>query len=122
MKARVMKRAWVIAKAAVVRFGGKSSEYIAEALRMAWAEARRPKLVEVELRAPNRKQKTWVARIVGTHPVYKLERKFINPVQYGEFTWELEEGDYEVCENGRRYFIRVAGGDFRRIDASEVAA
>ena len=34
----------------------------------------------------------------------------------------LNEGYYEVCENGKRYFIRVANGDYDVIDANEVAA
>lgn len=34
---QIMKKAWEIAKAAAERFGGKASQYIAEALRMAWA-------------------------------------------------------------------------------------
>lgn len=33
----VMKKAWEIAKEAVAKFGGKASEFFAEALRMAWA-------------------------------------------------------------------------------------
>jgi len=117
----VMTRAWEIAKAASSIYGGKASEYIADALRMAWAESRRPKSVTIELRQPNRKSKTWVAAIVGTHPVYKFERRFISPIAWGETKWELAEGVYEVCENGNRYFIRVAGGDYRRIDAKDVA-
>lgn len=39
MKA-VMNRAWEIARRAAVVFGGRPSEYIAEALRMAWTEAK----------------------------------------------------------------------------------
>jgi len=122
MKKQVMVRAWMIAKTAVVKFGGNAQEYMAEALRMAWAEVRRPKVVTLELRQPNKKQKTWVAAIVGTHPVYKFERRFINPLAWGETTWELTDGIYEICENGRRYFIRVAGGDWSRIEAGEVMA
>lgn len=34
----VMVRAWEIAKAAAVKFGGKVKEYFAQALAMAWAE------------------------------------------------------------------------------------
>lgn len=119
--ANVMTRAWEIARVAATTHGGKASEYIADALRMAWAESRRPKLVTVELRQPNRKQKTWVARIVGTHPVYKFERKFVNPEGWGSTEWRLEEGTYEFCENGKRYFVRIADGEVTRIDASEVA-
>ncbi|WP_256846890.1 hypothetical protein [Paenibacillus sp. Pae108] len=36
----VMVRAWEIAKAAVVKFGGKVREYLASALRQAWSEAK----------------------------------------------------------------------------------
>ena len=35
-----MKNAWVIAKNAAAKFGGKSVEYIAEALKMAWVAAK----------------------------------------------------------------------------------
>ena len=34
----IMKRAWQIAKEAVVKFGGKVKEYFAQSLKMAWAE------------------------------------------------------------------------------------
>jgi hypothetical protein len=123
MKKQVMIAAWKIARMAVAKFGGKVSEYLSEALRMAWKNVKAAKsVVTVELRQPNRKQKTWVAEIVGTHPVYKFERKFVNPVSFGETVWELAEGIYEVCENGRRYFIQVANGDYRAIDVKDVAA
>lgn len=36
----IMTRAWEIAKEGQVKFGGKVSEYLAEALKMAWAESR----------------------------------------------------------------------------------
>lgn len=37
---KIMKRAWEIAKNAAAQFGGKAREYMAEALRMAWAETK----------------------------------------------------------------------------------
>ena len=40
MAKNVMTRAWAIAKEAVKNFGGKVSQYIAEALRMAWKEVK----------------------------------------------------------------------------------
>lgn len=40
MAKKVMTRAWAIAKEAVKNFGGKASQYIAEALRMAWKEVK----------------------------------------------------------------------------------
>ena len=36
----IMTRAWEIAREAVANFGGKVREYIAEAMKMAWAETR----------------------------------------------------------------------------------
>lgn len=36
----IMTRAWEIAKEAVANFGGKAVEYIAEAMKMAWAEVK----------------------------------------------------------------------------------
>ena len=37
---KIMMRAWEIVKAAIAEFGGKAREYMAEALRMAWAETK----------------------------------------------------------------------------------
>ena len=42
-----MKRAWEIAKEAVVKFGGKAIEYIAESLKIAWSEFKNAPTVEV---------------------------------------------------------------------------
>ncbi|MDW0112194.1 hypothetical protein QT711_03290 [Sporosarcina saromensis] len=51
----VMKKAWEIAKEGSAKFGGKASEYISAALKMAWAEIKKganqmaelPKIVNV---------------------------------------------------------------------------
>ena len=40
MKKEIMTKAWKIAKEAVKTFGGKATEYIAEAMKMAWAAAK----------------------------------------------------------------------------------
>lgn len=117
---KVMVRAWEIARAAASKFGGKAFEYIAGALRAAWSEFRNRKTVAIELRQANRRQKTWVAAIVGTHPVYKLARKFVNPDQYGSTTWTLKSGIYEICENGNRYFIVVKNGKIDYIETKDV--
>jgi len=44
----VMRRAWDIARKAVETFGGAVKSYIAEALRMAWAEKKRTTLTVKE--------------------------------------------------------------------------
>ncbi|WP_040742212.1 hypothetical protein [Paenibacillus ginsengihumi] len=118
MLKKVMVRAHELAKT----FVGNYSARMSLALRQAWAEAKAPKApryVTVDLHS-NKRSKTWVAAIIGTHPVYKLDRKFVNPVRYGSTEWELKAGIYEVCEAGKRYFIRVANGDYQRIDADDV--
>lgn len=116
MLKQIMKRAVELART----FEGAWTARMSLALRQAWAEARAPKTVVVELRAPNRKNKTWVAAITGPHPTYKLDRKFVNADRYGEYDWTLAEGVYEVCENGNRFFIRVAAGDWSRVEYSDV--
>lgn len=42
----VMSRAWEIAREAVKTFGGSVKSYIAEALRMAWAEVKEVKVAD----------------------------------------------------------------------------
>lgn len=49
----IMKRAWEIAKSGVEKFGGKVKEYFAEALKMAWAEAKQPATKEVTVQDLN---------------------------------------------------------------------
>jgi len=39
-KSTIMKKAWEIAKSAVVKFGGSAKEYFAEALRLTWAKVK----------------------------------------------------------------------------------
>jgi hypothetical protein len=39
-KSVIMQAAWRYAKAAVKKFGGKASDYIAETMRQAWADAK----------------------------------------------------------------------------------
>jgi len=44
---KVMVRAWAIARAAVVKFGGKVREYLAAALRQAWSEQKAVNVIQV---------------------------------------------------------------------------
>ncbi|WP_203363104.1 hypothetical protein [Bacillus sp. REN10] len=54
----VMTRAWEIAKAAVVKFGGKVKEYFAESLKLAWKEVKNAVANLVELKGSD-KQIAW---------------------------------------------------------------
>lgn len=122
MKKHVMTKAWEIAKTGAKRFGGNAKEYFAAALRMAWAAA---KVVAWDLPADTRKCRTWMACITGTHPVYKLERQFLNPDgedKYGDKLFDLKNGYYEAYNGKRRYFIRVANGQATRVERDTVMA
>ena len=126
----IMKRAWEIARQGQEKFGGKVSEYIAEALKMAWAESRQPKNVTIKVRHQPSGGKEWVAEIVGRHPRFNFDRKFLRPVarnwsssgKTGTTTFLLEEGKvYEVNEPWKgRYFIAIENGEVIDIDVDYV--
>lgn len=120
-----MKRAWEIAKEAVVKFGGKAKEFLAGALKLAWAEVKNPAAVktEVELPGDTRRTRTWMAKITGTCPTYKLKREFVNYNhldQYGDKIFLLENGVYEFQNHKRRDFIEVLDGKMVFINLSQV--
>lgn len=131
MKKEIMKRAWEIAKKGQEKFGGKAIEYIAEALRMAWKEAKQPKEIVLKVRHQPSGGKEWVAEIVGRHPRYNFDRRFLNPVarnwsssgKTGTTSFLLQEGKvYEVNEPWKgRYFITVQNGEVVDIDVDYVA-
>src|SRR5690625_777551 len=47
MKQLIMRRAWEIAREGQGMFGGKVSEYLSEALKMAWAEQKSAKIIMI---------------------------------------------------------------------------
>src|SRR5690606_18284207 len=105
MKKQNMKLAWEIAKKGQEKFGGKAIEYIAEALRIAWKEAKQPKEIVLKVRHQPSGGKEWVAEITGRHPKWNFERKFLNAVarnwsssgKTGTTSFLLQEGKvYEV--------------------------
>lgn len=116
---KVMVRAWEIAKEGASKFGGKVKEYFAAALKMAWAETRK---VVLTTSAGSRKHKSWVAKIVGKHPKFKLDRSFVESVDHNmsERYFELTDGFYDICDAGTRYFVRVTSGQIERVEEYEV--
>ncbi|GIO36185.1 hypothetical protein J41TS12_10460 [Paenibacillus antibioticophila] len=120
----VMVRAWEIAKAAVKRFGGNVRDFFAQALAMAWAEVKAPKCAKVELAADTRKFRTWIAAITGTHPIYKLDRKFLNQDttdEYGDKIFYLNDGAYEFNNGKRRGFFFIRKGQWVDATQAEIA-
>ena len=67
-KREIMSRAHRIARAAVQRFGGKHSEYMAEALRMAWEESKEPQTVQELLQCPPEKLYEYLRRAAAKCP------------------------------------------------------
>lgn len=119
----VMKRAWEIAREGFIKFGGKVVEYFAEALKLAWLEVKSAN-PEIKISTGSRKHKTWIAKIVGPHAKFKLDRVFMEAVREEGWTgkvYELEDGIYEVC-NGERYFIEVANKQINTISKQDVLA
>src|SRR5690625_2296264 len=116
----IMVRAWEIAREGQKKFGGKVSEYISGSLKIAWEESRR---VTIKKKEGSRNHKSWCAEIVGTHPRWKFERKFIEsePTQYREKVFVLEEGKiYEVCDGGYREFVTVVNGEIVYLNSKDV--
>lgn len=122
----VMTVAWTIARHGAKVFGGSAREYFAEALKQAWANVKAAKArVTFEMAADTRKTRTWLAQITGTHPVYKLARKFLNEDyanEYGEKVFRLDPGFYEYHNGRGRAIIEVADGEYRVVEQSDVLA
>lgn len=125
--ANVMTRAWDIATEGQEKFGGSKVEYIAEALKQAWAESKKePKQMELSqdlkyslnedntklILTGSKRQKSYVAEIKGSHPTYKLNREFVEGVLVNRVTeYEIEENKlYEMQEARKRYYLMVVDG------------
>ncbi|WP_338709231.1 hypothetical protein [Paenibacillus amylolyticus] len=123
IKMNVMKRAWDIANIGAAKFGGKVKEFFRQALIMAWAESRKPKLAELFIGNGSRKCKTWVARIAGSHERFGFNRVFLTEdgSNWANKWFDLNNGVYEVCAGvDNRYFIKVVDGTIHNIEKSEV--
>lgn len=114
----VMVRAWEIAKDGQNKFGGKVSEYLSVALKMAWAEVKKAELTTT---AGSRNHKSWVAKITGTHPRFKFNREFVKEDDYNmsEKYFTLDNGIYNVCDAGEKTFIQVENGSIVEIEEYE---
>lgn len=90
----IMKKAWQIAKEAVVKFGGKVREYFGEALRMAWAEHKTPKditerIEELEALGFKRWQKNGMDRLYVDPRRIGLE---VDYYKTGNISWSQFDG------------------------------
>ncbi len=66
-----------------------------------------------ELKLPRRQPgaKTWVAEIIGPHPQYGFERRFLRGfLSKKETIFLLPPGVYDVCARGERNYLLVKNG------------
>ena len=74
----------------------------------------------------SKRQGAWVAEIVGTHPVYKLDRKFVDAKEDDGAvkTWEIEENKiYCICPSTKtkeQYFVKLENGVLNEFTKSEI--
>lgn len=97
MKAQVMRRAWELAKAGRVIYGGNSKMYFAQALRIAWAEAKGTRETKEEMIArleavgfkrwtKNGMDRMYVnANVLGLHCVYRRTGSISEATFNGEY-------------------------------------
>lgn len=112
----IMTRAWEIAREGASKFGGKAVEYLSESMKIAWAESREDVKTEIVLAPGSRRHKSWLAKINGSHPQYRLDRQFLNSESEEDKVYNVENGIYEACDGGDRYFIEVTNGEYNIVN------
>lgn len=147
-RSALLRRAWHLAREAATAANAAVRSHIGAGFRQAWAEAKasavsfEPPVIAGEIRDGGSGASAWVARVVGTHEKFGLDRKFIDKAsnvsrsgRSGYFKWTLDRpGVYELrgiqykageatigqLDNG---FISVdAGGAMTRITKAEALA
>ncbi|CRR08301.1 TPA: hypothetical protein SVB51_001866 [Streptococcus equi subsp. equi] len=72
--------------------------------------------------ATSNRQPAWAAEIVGTHPIYKLNRKFIDADDKGPGwkAWDLEEGKIYCIFEYSQHFVKVENETLVELTKKEV--
>ncbi|HEM6302174.1 TPA: hypothetical protein U2D09_000336 [Streptococcus suis] len=75
----------------------------------------------------SRKHKGYLAKIVGTHPTYKLDRKFVDTYEVSGYKYAdiKEDGLYEFCTsklNKDRYYLWVNNDVITEVDYRQALA
>ena len=119
----IMKNAWEIARKGQQQFGGKVSEYLSEAMKIAWAQAKVNEPVYIEVSEGSRKHRSYVAEIVGEDAQWGFARHFISKDHENlriKFAY-MENGNvYEVQDGGDRHYVHIVNGKVVEIEKSEV--
>ena len=102
MKKQIMKRAWEIAKEGQKKFGGKVSEYIAIALKLAWKEVKEGKMEKAQLKGTP-KQVAW-AEVIRDRVLNHIEEQFQKGAAWFEERGKRNEKYLAGLEEGRKQF------------------
>lgn len=103
-KSEIFKKAWVLAKAGAVRFGGSSKDYFAASLKIVYAT---PSTFVLDVASSNHKP-AWCALITGLDKRYGFKREFVNG---GNGHWELSDGIYNWGRGSKREYLIVSNGN-----------
>ncbi|MGT2811838.1 hypothetical protein [Streptococcus minor] len=74
----------------------------------------------------SKRQGAWVAEIVGPHPTYKLDRKFIDAKEDDGFfkIWEIKENViYCICPSIKykeQYFVKLENNELKEYTQAEI--
>lgn len=100
----IMTRAWEIAREAVVNYGGKAIEYIAEAMKMAWAEVKEVRYTVEDLIAMGAKrwQKAGYDRLYLNNAGIKLAGLEISRYNTGNISLAKLNGEKVSNTKGSR--------------------
>lgn len=128
---QIMKNAWNIAAQAQEKFGGRKVDYIAEAMKQAWAEAKlegKARQMELSNEVKNRvnvetmeisipgsnSQPHWVAKVTDTDPKWKLKREFLEGDNRAWTEYGIEENViYNFCPSRKykdQYYFMIVDG------------
>ena len=84
-------------------------------------------IVDGKIEMPySKRQGVWVAEIVGTHPTYKLDRKFVDASEDDGAikAWEIKENViYCVCPSTKtkeQYFIKLENNELNEYTQAEI--
>src|SRR5690625_3706660 len=102
---QIMKRAWEIAREGQAKFGGKVSEYISEALKIAWSEYKTKKVV-LEMDFDNKIMNFYAIR--SGKVFFKRENVeedgTIEVMGHLKFGLKISNWDVYEIKNGRKTF------------------
>jgi hypothetical protein len=112
-KSEIFTKAWTLAKAGAVRFGGSSKDFFAASLKIVYAQSR---IFVLDVNS-SRNKPAWCAQVTGLDKKFGFKREFVS----GNGRWELADGIYNWGYKGdNREFLLVKNGEAQVIYDDDV--